>query len=177
MDMKIIEARSKSVSLLFKHNRFILFFCTGQNLLSFFFFLNLPICSQDEESDDERPPSYGAPLEAALAERDQKKGSNKPRVVFINPAFSTTDLQRTHWKEQLLDSQSDRPFSTVVMVLCDPMSWVINLLEGKKWEPKRVFFNTENRAVMPQCVDKMELTWQMDCFYMKNVYVCCQTKP
>lgn len=89
MDLEVTETRSKSVSLLDKHSCFLVFLYQIDHLT---ISLNLLICSQDDESDDEKPPSYGATLEAALAERDQKKGSSKPRVVFVNPAFSTTDL-------------------------------------------------------------------------------------
>ncbi|KAK1903616.1 Cadherin-related family member 2 [Dissostichus eleginoides] len=47
---------------------------------------------EEEEGDDGGPPKYIEPLGAALAQRGQKKASDKPHVGFINPAFSTTDL-------------------------------------------------------------------------------------
>lgn len=85
LDLEMMETRSKSVSLLAEHS---FLYQIEDVVIS----LNLRICSQDDESEDDRPPSYAAPLEAALAERDQTKSSSKPRVVFVNPAFSTTDL-------------------------------------------------------------------------------------
>ncbi|XP_044062276.1 cadherin-related family member 2 isoform X3 [Siniperca chuatsi] len=47
---------------------------------------------QEEEEEDSRLPEYIEPLGAALAQRDQKSGSDNPRVGFSNPVFSTTDL-------------------------------------------------------------------------------------
>lgn len=86
----MVETRSTSVSLLAKHSCFLSFFL--YQIKHVVISLNVLICSQDDESDIERPPAYGAPLEVALAERDQTKSSSKHKVVFINPAFSTTDL-------------------------------------------------------------------------------------
>lgn len=56
-----------------------------------FSFLNL-LTSFQEKSGDEEAPGYGEALEAALAERDQMKGSKKDHMNFSNPAFSTTDV-------------------------------------------------------------------------------------
>lgn len=57
-----------------------------------FSFLNLLASFQDEESGDEKLPSYGEALGAALAERDQMKSSKKAGLGFSNAAFSTTDV-------------------------------------------------------------------------------------
>lgn len=67
----------------------MIFIGTYWKLLSF---VNLLASFQEEERGDEKLPDYDEALEAALAERDQMKGSKKARLDFSNPAFSTTDV-------------------------------------------------------------------------------------
>ncbi|KAK7922595.1 hypothetical protein WMY93_009497 [Mugilogobius chulae] len=45
-----------------------------------------------EEEDKEGPPEYKEPLDAALAQRNQKISSNNPLLGDANPMFDTTDL-------------------------------------------------------------------------------------
>ncbi|CAJ1058170.1 cadherin-related family member 2 [Xyrichtys novacula] len=47
---------------------------------------------EEEEEEDSGPPEYIEPLGAVLAHQGQKRGSEKPRLGYNNPAFSTTDL-------------------------------------------------------------------------------------
>ncbi|XP_054647918.1 cadherin-related family member 2 isoform X2 [Dunckerocampus dactyliophorus] len=51
-----------------------------------------PVMMIQEEEEDNGLPEYIEPLGAALAQRNQKKGSDNQQVGFSNPAFSTTDL-------------------------------------------------------------------------------------
>ncbi|KAM9850109.1 cadherin-related family member 2 [Aulostomus maculatus] len=54
-----------------------------------------PVMQMIQEEDDDEgngPPEYIEPLGAALAQRGQKKGAEKPPMGFSNPIFSTTDL-------------------------------------------------------------------------------------
>lgn len=45
-----------------------------------------------EEEEDSGPPQHIEALDAALAQRGNKKGKNNPLRGLSNPAFSTTDL-------------------------------------------------------------------------------------
>lgn len=47
---------------------------------------------QEEEEDDNMPREYVQALDAALAQRGQKKGFNHPPMGFNNPAFNNIDL-------------------------------------------------------------------------------------
>lgn len=47
---------------------------------------------EEEEEDDNMPPEYVEALDAALAHRGLKKGSNHAPMGFNNPAFNNIDL-------------------------------------------------------------------------------------
>lgn len=47
---------------------------------------------QEEEEEDNISPEYVEVLDAALAQRGQKKGSNRLPMGFNNPAFNNIDL-------------------------------------------------------------------------------------
>ncbi|XP_053507043.1 cadherin-related family member 2 [Ictalurus furcatus] len=53
---------------------------------------NMPMMMIEEEEENGGNSSYIEPLDAALAHRGKKKGSQSPSLTFDNPSLDTTDL-------------------------------------------------------------------------------------
>ncbi|KAF3838114.1 hypothetical protein F7725_009882 [Dissostichus mawsoni] len=65
---------------------------------------------EEEEGDDGGPPKYIEPLGAALAQRGQKKASDKPHVGFINPRSARRTCE---------GNNDQRPQMNIVLLLCN----------------------------------------------------------